>query len=157
MAKAVFAGTFDPFTIGHLDLVSEASKMFNEVYIVIATNDSKSGRNYDAEKMKIAVEEACIAAGLHNCYAVILPSDMSVIEYAEQVEAEFLVRGIRTADDYAYEEKMAVINKNLNPNIRTIFIHAHTEISSSLVRVCHKYNRFYQLLVPEAVRKTFQI
>lgn len=157
MAKAVFAGTFDPFTIGHLDLVSEASKMFDEVYIVIATNDSKSGRNYDAGKMEIAIEEACIAAGLHNCYAAILPSDMSIIEYAEQVEAEFLVRGIRTADDYAYEEKMAVINKNLNPNIRTIFIHAHTEISSSLVRVCHKYNRFYQLLVPEAVRKTFQI
>lgn len=157
MTKAVFAGTFDPFTIGHLDIVNEASKMFDEVYIVIATNDSKSGRQYDAEKMEIAIEDACIAAGLHNCYAAVLPSYMSVIEYAERAEAEFLIRGIRTADDYAYEEKMAVINKNLNPNIRTVFIHAHSEISSSLVRVCDKYNRFYKHLVPEAVRKTFRI
>lgn len=157
MAKAVFAGTFDPFTIGHLDIVNEASKMFEEVYIVIATNESKSGRNYDAEKMEIAIEDACAQAGLKNCYACILPSYMSVIEYAERAEAEFLIRGIRTANDYAYEEQMAVINKNLNPNIRTIFIHAHSEISSSLVRVCDKYGRFYKHLVPEAVRKIFRI
>lgn len=157
MAKAVFAGSFDPFTIGHLDIVNEASKMFDEVYILIATNDSKSGRNYDAEKMEIAIEDACAKAGLKNCYACILPSYMSVIEYAERAEAEFLIRGVRTANDYAYEEQMAVINKELNPNIRTVFIHAHTEISSSLVRICDKYGRMYKHLVPEAVRRVFRI
>ena len=122
MAKAIFAGSFDPFTLGHLDIVHEASEMFDEVWIVIASNDSKSGRVYDAEKMATAIEETCRRADLKNCYATVLPSYMSIIEYAERNEIKFLVRGVRDADDFAYESKMADINKEFNARIRTVFM-----------------------------------
>lgn len=155
MAKAIFAGSFDPFTLGHLDIVHEASEMFDEVWIVIASNDSKRERVYDAEKMATAIEETCRRADLKNCYATVLPSYMSIIEYAERNEIKFLVRGVRDADDFAYESKMADINKEFNDRIRTVFIHAHNNISSSLVRLCEKFGRPYAHLIPEPVRRWF--
>ena len=109
MTRAIFAGSFDPFTNGHLDVLKQASKMFDEVHVLVAKNPLKR-RTYELEKMVIAIEDVCQAEKLTNCYVNILPYSCSVIQYADMIEADFLVRGIRSTDDYMYEAKMASIN-----------------------------------------------
>ena len=107
--------------------------MFDEVYVLVAKNPLKH-RTYELEKMVIAIEDVCQAENLINCFPNILPYSCSVIQYANMIEADFLVRGIRSTDDYMYEAKMASINYHMNPNIRTIYIQSHNDISSTLVR-----------------------
>jgi len=155
MTRAIFAGSFDPFTNGHLDVLKQASKMFDEVHVLVAKNPLKR-RTYELEKMVIAIEDVCQAEKLTNCCVNILPYSCSVIQYANMIEADFLVRGIRSTDDYMYEAKMASINYHMNPNIRTIYIQSHNDISSTLVRTLQEFNQPFSHLIPKEIAYLFR-
>ena len=151
MAKAVYAGSFDPFTIGHLSVVKQAAQMFDEVYILIAKNPLKKRTTLDIETTQILITDVLMEEGLSNCFCEILPYSISTADFAEMLGATFLVRGIRDAQDYFYETRMAQTNKLLNPNLHTIYMEAEVNISSSTVRTLMEFNKPFLGYLPHAL------
>ena len=151
MAKAVYAGSFDPFTIGHLSVVKQAAQMFDEVYILIAKNPLKKRTTLDIETMQILITDVLMEEGLSNCFCEILPYSISTVDFAEMLGATFLVRGIRDAQDYFYETRMAQTNKLLNPNLHTIYMEAEVNISSSTVRTLMEFNKPFLEYLPHTL------
>lgn len=150
--KAVYAGSFDPFTNGHLSIVKEASVLFDEVFVVLARNTNKR-RTINAEEMRDAMESAFITEGLDNCKATIL-TDGLVADFCKLYDAQYLVRGLRNTSDYLYEENIAKINNEINPNLRTIYFRADNDvISSSMIRELREYDKDVSKFVPEEIYK----
>lgn len=151
MAKAVFAGSFDPFTIGHLSVVKQAAQMFDEVYILVAKNPLKKRATMDIETTQILITDVLAEEGLSNCFCEILPYSISTVDFAEMLGATFLIRGIRDAEDYFYETRMAQTNKLLNPNLHTIYMEAEVNISSSTVRILQEFHKPFLEYLPDAI------
>lgn len=151
MAKAVYAGSFDPFTIGHLSVVKQAAKIFDEVYILVAKNPLKKRATMDIETAQILITDVLMEEGLTNCFCEILPYSVPTVDFAEMLGATFLIRGIRDAQDYFYETRMAQTNKLLNPNLHTIYMEAEVNISSSTVRTLMEFNKPFLEHLPHAI------
>ena len=131
---AVFAGSFDPITVGHLDLVKRAAKMFDSLFVVVAQNASKKNM-FDAETRKAMVEEA--VSGIPNVSVAV--HDGLTVDFMKSVNARYLVRGIRNASDLDAEQAVAWNNKVIYGvgDIETVFLMSaqeHLAVSSSLVR-----------------------
>ena len=131
---AVFAGSFDPFTVGHLDLVKRAATMFDSLFVVIAQNASKKNM-FDAETRKAMVEEA--VSGIPNVSVAV--HDGLTVDFMKSVGARYLVRGIRNASDLDMEQAVAWNNKVIygSDDIETVFLMSaqeHLAVSSSVVR-----------------------
>ena len=131
---AVFAGSFDPFTVGHLDLVKRAATMFDSLYVVVAQNASKKNM-LDAETRKAMVEEA--VSGIPNVSVAV--HDGLTVDFMKSVGARYLVRGIRNASDLDMEQAVAWNNKVIygSDDIETVFLMSaqeHLAVSSSVVR-----------------------
>lgn len=129
---AVFAGSFDPFTIGHFDIVKRAACMFDILYVLVAQNASKKNM-FDAETRKSMIEAA--VSEIPNvkvaCY------DGLTVDFMKSVGARYLVRGIRNASDLDAEQAVAWNNKVLYPEVETVFLMSaqeHLVVSSSVVR-----------------------
>jgi len=129
---AVFAGSFDPFTIGHLDIVKRAAKMFDTLFVVVAQNASKKNM-FDAETRCEMVEEA--VSGIPNVSVAV--HDGLTVDFMKSVGARYLVRGIRNASDLDAEQAVAWNNKVLYDEVETVFLMSaqeHLAVSSSVVR-----------------------
>ena len=131
---AVFAGSFDPITVGHLDLVKRAAMMFDSLFVVVAQNASKKNM-FDAETRKAMVEEA--VSGIPNVSVAV--HDGLTVDFMKSVNARYLVRGIRNASDLDAEQAVAWNNKIIYGvgDIETVFLMSaqeHLAVSSSLVR-----------------------
>ena len=129
---AVFAGSFDPFTIGHLDIVKRAAKMFDTLFVVVAQNASKKNM-FDAEIRCEMVEEA--VSGIPNVSVAV--HDGLTVDFMKSVGARYLVRGIRNASDLDAEQAVAWNNKVLYDEVETVFLMSaqeHLAVSSSVVR-----------------------
>jgi len=139
MRTAIYAGSFDPFTNGHYDIFKQANELFDKVYLVFSDNPSKK-RNYDIKLMMCAVEFY-----LQDQYIEgykILPSDKLISDLARELNATYLIRGLRNPNDYIYEENIAKINKELNPDLNTIYFRTDNEIiSSTMVKELFKYGK----------------
>ena len=129
---AVFAGSFDPFTLGHLDIVKRASALFDELWVVIFENTAKKYMYDEGTRMQM-IQKA--VKGLKNvkvdCAAGL------TVDYMKMVKATYLVRGIRGAADVEYEQSIAWNNKVLYPECETIFLSStpeHLNVSSTVVR-----------------------
>jgi pantetheine-phosphate adenylyltransferase len=129
---AVFAGSFDPFTLGHLDIVKRASALFDELWVVIFENTSKKYMYDEGTRMQM-IQKA--VKGLKNvkvdCAAGL------TVDYMKMVKATYLVRGIRGAADVEYEQSIAWNNNVLYPECETIFLSSspeHLNVSSTVVR-----------------------
>ncbi len=118
--KAFYAGSFDPFTNGHLYVVTQAAKVFAEVIIGIGENPGKE-RNFSAEEMKVAIEKVLTRKNFANVKVVIYKG--LTVRTAEKAGADFLVRGLRNGIDYDFEENLALINQNIS-GIETIYFRA---------------------------------
>lgn len=139
MNKAIYAGSFDPFTIGHWDILSMASKLFDEVHLVFAINSQKT-RTYDANEQVAAIKDYCIQHRVNN--VVITTTNQLLVDYAKQNEIIHFVRGVRGPEDYNYELNIANINKMLYPECQTIFFQSNfANISSSFVKEMIAYNK----------------
>jgi pantetheine-phosphate adenylyltransferase len=133
MKKAIYAGSFDPLTNGHLWVIEEASKLFDEVIVAIGVNPDK--KSYFSEKEKLEMLKESLKH-LPNIQIDSFKSDY-LVSYAKEIGASYLIRGIRSESDYSYEKIINNVNYDLNPNIRSIFLMPPKElgeVSSSFVK-----------------------
>ena len=144
-----YAGSFSPFTNGHLHVVRTASKLFDKVIIGIGINSRKEPR-YDNYLMRDAIEKVLIRENLTNVEVVVY-TNLSA-DAALERGANVLIRGIRNTMDYEYEEKMALINEEIS-GLDTIYIRAGEfgNVSSSLVMELLEYGRDVSKFLPEEV------
>ncbi len=132
MRKAVFAGSFDPFTVGHLDLVKRASRMFDEVVVAVASDTGKSCRASLAERVEMAQKSVNALEKV-----VVLPFSGLLTDFAASQNAAFLVRGIRNSVDLAYESNLSAVYKSLDGTLEIVYLIAPPDcafVSSSFVR-----------------------
>ncbi|MBR6958217.1 MAG: pantetheine-phosphate adenylyltransferase, partial [Erysipelotrichaceae bacterium] len=131
--KAIYPGSFDPITYGHVDIISRARQIFDELVIVIMVNDEKSGSFTMDERLEMVRE--CIKD--YDNVSVVVGNGLTV-DFARRIGAKVLVRGIRAVSDYEYELQLATANMTLAEDIHTIFILAKPEysfLSSSTAKV----------------------
>ncbi len=148
---AVYPGTFDPITNGHIDVVERATAMFSKVIILVARNSSKSPMFPDRERVEM-IEE--IFAG--NRQIVVDAFDGLLVDYAKKKKASVLVRGLRAVSDFEYEFQMALTNRKLEPKIDTVFLMPHaryTYLNSSIVREIGRLGGNISGFVPSNVLK----
>ncbi|MCD7857993.1 MAG: pantetheine-phosphate adenylyltransferase [Clostridiales bacterium] len=147
--KGLFAGSFDPYTLGHHAIVKKAAKLFDELHILIGINALKQ-RQYPAQDMKAAIEEALAADGILHTKVVF--HEGLVADYCAEEGIRYLVRGLRNGMDYDYEENIAEVNKLIHPELESIYFRADvTAISSSMVRELASYGKDVSPYVPEPV------
>lgn len=151
MKIGFYAGSFDPFTLGHMHIVKEASKLFDKVYIGIGVNHSKV-RHYDQKDMKEVISKALDEEGLNNVEVVIYEG--LTVNCAKSVDATYLIRGIRNGMDYEYEENLASINEEIS-GLNTMYLRAGSLgiISSSFVRDLIKSDMDIAKYVPSDIAK----
>ena len=147
--KAIYPGSFDPFTNGHLDMVKKAAMIFDEVYVSIGVNANKR-RSFDSYKMKEAMEQTMREMGLTNVRVTVFEG--LVAEYAKENGIGYLIRGLRNNLDYNYEENIAEVNKLINPEMEYVYFRAeNVAVSSSMVKELHGYGRDVSAYIPKPV------
>ena len=132
MKIAVYPGSFDPITMGHLDIITRAAAMFDELIVVVMNNDKKHYTFSPTERK--AMIEKCVA-NLPNVQVDI--DDGLLANYAAQKNACAIIKGLRAMSDFEYEFQMALTNKKLNPNVETLFLTTSAQnmyLSSSMVK-----------------------
>lgn len=147
--KVMYPGSFDPITIGHVDLIERCSKMFDQVVVAVMGNDEKSG-TFDMEERLEMIQSAI--AHLHNVEVLI--GDGLTVDFALSHDCRVLVRGIRAVMDYEYELQHATANRVLNETIETLFLVAspkYSYISSSVARTIASYDGDLRSFVSEDV------
>lgn len=149
MKVGFYAGSFDPFTVGHLHVVKVSSKIFDKIVVGIGINPSKT-RRFDKIKMKEAIEKLLKSENIANFEVVIF--DGLTADAASACGAEFLIRGIRNGMEYEIEENLALINQELS-GIETIYIRSgkYGAVSSSMVFELLKANKDVSKYVPKYV------
>ncbi|MBQ7119372.1 MAG: pantetheine-phosphate adenylyltransferase [Oscillospiraceae bacterium] len=146
---AIYPGSFDPFTNGHLDIVKKGAKLFDEVHILIGINANKK-RTYDSMVMKTAIEETLIKNNISNCKVDIY--DGLVAEYTKKNNIGYMIRGLRNNMDYNYEENIAEVNKLINQKLEYVYFRAeNVAVSSSMVKELSYYGRDVSKFVPKPV------
>lgn len=148
-SKALFAGSFDPFTNGHLSILKKASAIFDTVYLCIANNADKK-RRYSIVEMEEAIKQTISVNGLTNCEVVIC--DHLVADFCKELGVTYLIRGLRNTSDYMYEENISKINHEINPDLETVYLRGDDDvISSSMVYEFVKYGKSVEKFVPGPV------
>ncbi|MBE6689311.1 MAG: pantetheine-phosphate adenylyltransferase [Ruminococcaceae bacterium] len=151
---AIYPGSFDPFTNGHLDIVLKGAKLFDEVHILIGTNANKK-RAYSSEKMKTAIEKTLSDRNITNCKVIV--HDGLVAEYTRFNKIDYMIRGLRNNLDYNYEENIAEINKLINPALEYVYFRAeNVAVSSSMVKELYYYHKDVSGFVPSPVLDAMQ-
>ncbi len=148
---AIYPGSFDPPTNGHLDLIQRGSKIFEELVVAILRNPEKSPMFSVAERMEMLRE---LTKELSNVRIDMF--DGLMVEYAKSMDAMCVLRGIRAISDYEYELQMALMNRKLEPTLETVFMmpaDKYSYVSSRLVREVAQAGGPVKGLVPEAVEQ----
>jgi pantetheine-phosphate adenylyltransferase len=148
---AIYPGSFDPPTNGHLDLIERGSKIFDELIVAILRNPDKNPLFSLGERR--AMLEA-LTADFKNVRVDVF--DGLTVDYASKVKAGAVLRGIRALSDYEYELQMAMMNRKLQPDLETVFMmpaEQYSYLSSRLVREVAKLGGAIQDLVPEIVER----
>lgn len=138
-SKAIYPGSFDPFTNGHLDIVKKSAELFGEVYVVIGVNANKR-RAFDPAKMTKAIEATVKSLGITN--VKVAAYEGLVAEYAKTNGIKYMIRGLRNNMDYNYEENIAEVNKLINPEMEYVYFRAeNVAVSSSMVKELNYYGQ----------------
>ena len=149
--RALYAGSFDPFTNGHLSIVEKSAELFDEVYVGVAVNTNKN-RMSDIHSIEDAIKEQLRC--YDNVFVVII--DGLVADYCIKKDIRYLVRGLRNTNDYLYEENIAKINNEINPDLITIYFRADNDvISSSMIRELMQYGKDVSRFIPDEINKIF--
>ncbi|MBD5402428.1 pantetheine-phosphate adenylyltransferase [bacterium] len=154
-AKGIYPGSFDPITNGHLDIIKRASKLFDELTVLIAINPEKKEFLPLSQRMKLIIKSVKDLTNVKVASYSGLTTD-----FAKLSNSDFMVRGIRDVNDFEYEKNLFEINKKNNSNIETIFIPTNPEtagISSSVVRNINKIGGNVSNFVPECVDRTLYL
>ncbi len=145
---AICPGSFDPITLGHLNIIRRSSKIFDEVIVCVMLNATKTSPMFTIDERVNMVRRAVIR------YPNVRVETSSILlaEYARQYKNAVIVKGLRAASDFDYEFQMNLINKKINPDLETMFLTAsekYTFLSSSVVREMATYGADLSGLVPE--------
>ena len=154
---AVVPGSFDPVTLGHLDVIGRAAGLFDELHVLVVHNPGKSALLPIAQRVSL-LEQAIAEAELPGNIVVASWSVGLLVDYCQDVGASVLVKGIRSQVDVAYETPMAIVNRDLAA-VETIFMlpdPAHAHVSSSLVRQVASLGGDIAPYVPGAVARYLQ-
>jgi len=151
---AIYPGSFDPITNGHLDLIERGSQLFGRLIVAVLTNLEKQPLFTVAERVQMLRE---VTRGMPNV-SVDTFSGL-LVDYARQKKAQTILRGIRAFTDYEYELQMALMNRKLEPSLETVFLvpaESYTYLSSRLVREIFQYGGSVKGLVPPLVEERLQ-
>jgi pantetheine-phosphate adenylyltransferase len=152
--KAIFPGSFDPITNGHVDIIERCLEIFNKILVAVLENPKKRPLFSTKERVNMIRE---IFAGRENIE--VKSFDGLLIEYAEKNRVKVIIRGLRAISDFEYELQMALMNQKLNPKIETFFMMpniSYSYISSKLVKEIFMLGGHLEGLVPEPVAKRLQ-
>jgi pantetheine-phosphate adenylyltransferase len=153
MKKVIYPGTFDPVTNGHLDIVSRACELFDEVVVTVARNPKKTSLFTVEERVEMLIES------LKNHKNVVVDSfDGLIVDHARQVGAIGIIRGLRAISDFEYEFQMALMNRKLANEITTILLMPHaryTYLNSTIIRNLAQFNANISEFVPPIVAQKF--
>ena len=153
--NAVYAGTFDPVTNGHLDIIERASRMYDCLYVTIFNNPNKHTLFSLEQRIQLLKE---VTKDFDN--VVIDSSDKLAVEYAKEVGASVLVRGLRATMDFEYELQLAFSNQYLDDSVDMVFLMTrpnHSYISSSSVKEIASHHHSVKGLVPEVVENALKL
>lgn len=150
--KAIYPGTFDPLTNGHLDLIMRGSKIVNELVVAILRNSDKGAPLFTVAERLEMISEAIREGGFAN--VSVTTFDGLLVDFARAQGAKAVLRGIRAITDYEYEFPMAMMNRKLDPNLETLFMmptEQYTYVSSRLIKGVFKLGGDVSELVPPLV------
>ena len=154
MRKVLYPGTFDPVTNGHLDIISRALELFDQIIVTVAINPGKTPLFTTEERVSLLKES------LDKSENILVDSfDGLVVEHAHQVGAVGIIRGLRAVSDFEYEFQMALMNRKLASDLTTVFLMPHekyTYLNSSIVRNLAGLNSDVSDFVPPAVREALK-
>lgn len=156
MAKRIglYPGTFDPITLGHVDIIERAVKMVDELVIGVAINRDKGPLFSLEDRVAMTKTEMAIISKKSGVPIVVTPFETLLMKFAEQVNANFIIRGLRAVSDFEYEFQMVGMNQKLNDDIETVFLMADVRyqfIASKLVKEIARLGGDINAFVPPAV------
>ncbi|GJQ19774.1 MAG: phosphopantetheine adenylyltransferase [Bacteroidia bacterium] len=154
MRIAIYPGTFDPITNGHLDILDRAVKLFDKVIITIARNPSKSPLFSEEERLDMLREAT---KGHRN--VEVDSFEGLLVDYARSKQAAAIVRGLRAISDFEYELQMALMNRKLDAAVETVFLmpnEKYTYLNSSIVREISRHGGDVSEFVPPTVRRSLE-
>lgn len=154
---AIYPGTFDPITNGHVDVIERASRLFDKIVVLIAINSKKESLFNESERFEMAIES------LKHLKNVSVETDrILTVEFARKMNAIALIRGIRAVSDFEYEFQIALMNRKLEPKVHTVFLMPHekyTYLNSSIIRELSRYgqdvSKFVHPFVADCLKEKF--
>ena len=154
MRRAIYPGSFDPVTNGHLDVIERARKLFDEVVVAVAVNDQKRPLFPLEERLELLRNVTRKIGGVE-----IAPLDGLLVEFAVQQNARAIVRGLRAVSDFEFEFQMALMNRKLEGSVETIFLmpkEEYTYLSSRIVKEIARLGGDVGKFVPPCVVESFR-
>ena len=148
----VYPGTFDPITLGHMDIIERGAKLVDELIIGVTTNIAKSPMFSDNERIAMVEREV---AGIGNCKIRVVGFNSLLMDFAEAMGAQVVIRGIRGVTDFEYEYQLTGMNRQLNDRVETVFLMADVAlqpIASRLVKEIAQYGGDIAKFVSPAVK-----
>ena len=148
---AIYPGSFDPITLGHLDIIKRASKLFGKLIVVVMVNPNKNCAFSPEERVQLIKDST---ADIENIEVEF--SDGLLADYAKEKNAVAIIKGLRALSDFDYEFQMALTNKQLNPDVETLFLTTRAEnmyLSSSMVRQIGSLGGDISGFVPGVIHK----
>ena len=155
MRRAIYPGSFDPVTNGHLDIIQRGCKLFDEIIVAVLVNPEKSSFFTIEERCEI-LSEVLKEIDRGDCRVTVESFDGLLVQYAADRGAKAIVRGIRAISDYEYELQMALMNRRLQPELETVFMmpaEAYSYVSSRLVKEVFQLGAPIAGLVPPLVEE----
>ncbi len=148
---AIYPGTFDPITLGHIDLIERSSELFNKVIVTIAVNPKKKPL-FDVDERMEMIEDAI--APFDN--VTVAKFDGLIVDFAKDVGAKVIIRGLRAITDFEYEFQMALMNRQLADDITTVFLMPHekyTYLNSTIIKNVANFGGDIEKFVTKFVQK----
>lgn len=155
LRRAIFPGSFDPLTNGHLDIIKRSLPLFDEIIIAVLNNPEKNPL-FSVEERCEMIEEILPSVKNGDCLLIVDSFSGLTAEFAKKSGATAIVRGIRAVSDYEYELRMALMNRKLEPEIETVFLMAAEEfsyVSSDLMKQVFRLGGRVEGLIPELVEE----
>lgn len=155
MRRAIYPGSFDPVTNGHLDIIGRGCKLFDEIVIAVVVNPDKRPL-FSVEERREILSEVMKGIDAGGCLLSVDSFEGLLMEYAMRKDAGAVVRGIRAISDYEFELQMALMNRRLEPRIETVFMMSaedYSYVSSRLVKEVFHLGGSIRGLVPETVER----
>ena len=155
MRRAIYPGSFDPVTNGHLDIIERGCKLFDEIIISILVNPEKQPF-FTVDERRDMLNEVVQDIARGRCTVRVDSFSGLLVNYAVAQQADVIVRGIRAISDYEYELQMALMNRRLEPSIETVFMmpaESYSYVSSRLVKEVFQLGGTVEGLVPPLVEK----